>query len=125
MDEDKYRSNQIEDKIIVDCYDDEEISSGWECYMEERLGESFSAKIIGENLDIPVGEVVTVKDNLHQFDEIGTIIWKKDCADTIDYLEVQWNNKEFDIDINNLKALDSNNETLEAIKNWNYWIEKY
>jgi len=76
MDEDKYRS-KIEDKVIVDCYDDQEVSSAWECYMEEKLCEPFPAKIIGEDPEIPVGEIVTVKDNLHQFDEIGTIIWKK------------------------------------------------
>ena len=34
--------------------------------MEERLCESFPAKVIGENSEIQVGEVVTVKDNLHQ-----------------------------------------------------------
>ena len=69
MGENEYRSNQIEYKVIVDCYNDEEISGAWECYMEERLSESFPAKIVCENLEIPVGEVVTVKDNLHQFDE--------------------------------------------------------
>ena len=125
MDEDEYRRKQIEYKAIVDCYNDEEISTGWECYMEERLCEPFPAKIIGENPEIPVGEVVTVKNNLHQFDEIGTIPWKTDCASTIDYVEVQWNDKEFDIDINHLEPLDENNDTLEAIKNWNYWLEKY
>ncbi|MDR3223391.1 MAG: calcium-binding protein [Methanobrevibacter sp.] len=125
MDENEYRSNQIEDKVIVDCYNDEEISCAWECYMEERLSESFKAKIIGENPEIPVGEVVTVKDNLYQFDEIGSIIWKKDHANTIHYLEVEWNDEEFDIDIKDLKPLKKDNETLKAIKNWNYWIRKY
>ena len=93
--------------------------------MEERLCESFPAKVIGENSEIPVGEVVTVKDNLHQFDEIGTISWKKDYASTIDYVEVQWNDEEFDIDVDDLKPLEENNDTFEAIKNWNYWINKY
>ena len=31
MDEDKYRSNQIEDKVIINCYGDKEISSAWNC----------------------------------------------------------------------------------------------
>ena len=124
MDKDNYRE-QIEDKVIVDCYGDEEISTSWEYYMEERLSMPFPAKIIGENLEIPVGEVVTVKDNLDQFDEIGTIMWKKDHASTIDQVEVQWNDKEFDIDIGDLEPLDETNDTLEAIKYWNYWIKEY
>ena len=124
MDEDNYRS-QIEYKVIVDCYDDEEVSNAWDCYMGERLCESFPAKIIGGNHEIPVGEIVTVKDNLHQFDEIGTIMWKRDYASTIDYVEVQWNDKEFDIDINDLEPLDKNVDTIEAIKYWNYWITDY
>jgi len=66
MDEDKYRSNQIEDKVIVDCYDDQEVSSAWECYMEERLCRSFPARIAGENPEIPVGELVRVEDNSYQ-----------------------------------------------------------
>ena len=57
--------------------------------------------------------------------KIGTIIWKKDYANTIEDVEVQWNDEEFDIGINDLEALDKNNDALEAIKNWNYWIEKY
>ncbi|KZX13477.1 calcium-binding protein [Methanobrevibacter filiformis] len=93
--------------------------------MTERLCGSFPAKIVCENPKIPVGEVVTVKDNLHQFDEIGTISWKKSDAYTIDYLEVQWNNEEFDIDINDLEALDENDDTFEAIKYWNYWITEF
>lgn len=124
MDKEDYRS-EIEDKVIVDCYDDEEISGAWDCYMTERLCESFPAKIIGENPEIPVGNVVTVKDNLHQFDEIGTIFWKKGDAYTIDYVEVQWNDEEFDIDINDLEPLDKNNDRLEAIKYWNYWIREF
>ena len=80
---------------------------------------------IGENSKIPVGEVVTVKDNLHQFDEIGTILWKKDYASTIDYVEVQWNDEEFDINVDDLEPLDKSNDTFEAIKNWNYWINEY
>ena len=124
MDEDNRRL-QIEDNVIVDCYNDEEISNSWECYMEERLCEPFSAKIISENTEIPVGEVVTVKDNLYQFDEIGSIIWKKSDASTIEYLDVQWNDKEFDIHINDLEPVDKNIDTIEAIKNWNYWIKKF
>ena len=115
----------IKYRIIVDCYDDEEVSTAWECHMEELLCEPFPAKIINENNEIPVGEVVTVKDNLHQFDEIGTILWKRRDANTIDCLEVEWNDEEFDIDINDLKAVDKNNEAIEAIKCWNYWIEEY
>jgi len=50
---------------------------------------------------------------------------EKNSACTIDYLEVQWNGEEFDIDINDLEPLDKNVDTLEAIKYWNYWITKY
>jgi len=52
-------------------------------------------------------------------------MWKKDQASAIEYVTVKWNDEEFDINVNDLEPLDKNNDTLEAIKNWNYWIEKY
>ena len=52
-------------------------------------------------------------------------MWKKDYASTIDFVEVEWNNKEFDVDINDLEPIEKNNYAIEAIKYWNYWITEY
>ena len=50
---------------------------------------------------------------------------EKDDAPTIDYFEGQWNDTEYYININDLKPLDENNKTFEAIKNWNYGFNKH
>jgi hypothetical protein len=125
MNEDEYYREKIDMEIIVDCYNDEEISWGWEAYMEDRLIFPFKAKIIGDSCEIPVGEIVTVTDMLEDFEIVGSVWWLKDQADVINKVEVQWNNEDFYIGIDDLKPLDKDIPTLESIKSWNFWLEKY
>jgi hypothetical protein len=94
MDEYEYRRNQIDYKVIVDCYNDEEISVAWEIYMEENFSDSFEAEIIGENDFIPIGEIVEVCDNFDVWDLIGTVYFRKNDASPIEELNVKWKDKE-------------------------------
>lgn len=117
---------KIDMEVIVDCYDDEEISSGWEAYMDDALVFPFKARIVNPvSCEIPVGEVVIVTDMIGFFDISGSVLWLKDSVDVIKKMEVQWNNKEYNVDIDDLKPLNNDIQTLEAIKNWNFWITKY
>ncbi|MDR3291114.1 MAG: calcium-binding protein [Methanobrevibacter sp.] len=126
MDEDQYRCERIDMEVIVDCYGDEEISYGWEAYMDDALVFPFKARIINNaSCEIPDGELVIVTDMLGSFDIVGSVLWLKDHADTIEDVEVQWNDKEFYVDVEDLEPFDKDIQTLEAIKDWNYWLKKY
>jgi hypothetical protein len=68
---------------------------------------------------------VIVTDLLEDFDIVGSAWWLKDHADVINKVEVQWNNEDFYINLDDLEHLDKNITTLESIKNYNFWLEKY
>ena len=126
MGKDLNREKRIDYGPICDAYNDEEVSNGWEVYMEDGMVFPFKAKIIGnKSCKIPIGEIVIVTDSFGDFDIDGTIPWLKDRACGIYELEVQWNDEEFTVEIEDLKSEDKNIETIEVIKDWNYWLENY
>ncbi|MDR2874192.1 MAG: calcium-binding protein [Methanobrevibacter sp.] len=73
MNEDEYHREKIDMEIIVDDYNDEEISSGWEEYMYDALIFPFEARIISNFCEIPVGEIVIVTDVIEDFDIVGPV----------------------------------------------------
>ena len=126
MDEYEYRRERIDMKAIVDCYNDEEISSAWEAYMCDALIFPFEARIINNDPSkIPIGETVLVTDSLGDFDIEGTISWLKSPVYSIEELEVQWNNEEFHVGVENLEPLDKDIQAIESIKDWNFWLKEY
>jgi hypothetical protein len=126
MEKDSKREKRIDYGPICDAYTDEEVSNGWDVYMEEGLIFPFKAKIIGDTSSkIPIGETVIVTDSYDDFDIAGTVDWIKDNSYGIYELEVKWNNEEFSIAIEDLQSLDNNIDTIEVIKDWNYWLENY
>ncbi|MDR0913053.1 MAG: calcium-binding protein [Methanobrevibacter sp.] len=127
MEKDLNREKRIDDGPICDAYGDEEISWAWEAYMDDRLIFPFKAKIINNSsTDIPIGEIVTVIDSLDEFDIAGTVSYLKDNSYSINTLIVNWNDKkEFFVSFEDLKEINANDEAIEAIKDWNYWLEHY
>lgn len=125
MDEDKYRREKIDMELICDCYNDEEIFRGWESYMDEKIVYPFEAKIIkASSSKIPVGGIVLVT-YVDCIDLFGTVDWLKDSSHTIDDVEVQWNDEGYYVNIEDLEPVNKNISTIEAIKDWNFWLEKY
>jgi len=51
---DKEREHRITYEIIVDCYNEEERSSGWHCYLDENLKFPFQAECIKERRGSPL-----------------------------------------------------------------------
>ncbi|MDR0913228.1 MAG: calcium-binding protein [Methanobrevibacter sp.] len=91
MEKDLNREKRIDYGPICDAYSDDEISWGWEAYMEDRLIFPFKAKIINNSsIDIPIGEIVTVIDSLDEFDIAGTVSHLKDNSYSITTLIVNW-----------------------------------
>jgi hypothetical protein len=68
---------------------------------------------------------VVVTDMFEDFDIVGSVWCLKDRSDVINKVEVLWNNKDFYIGVDDLEHLDKDIPTIESIKNWNFWLEKY
>lgn len=118
--EEDFRRNIIDMEIIVDSYDDREVKGAWECYLEEVIVFPFKAKLINntECPEISKGEIVTVTD-------MDSDVYLLPCTGAIEYVFIEWKDMEEIIAPKNLENLEKDNETLEAIKNWNFWVNEY
>ena len=104
----------IEDEIIVDCYDEHEESSGWQCYMGDNLAVPFEAVCREKNARSPLnaGEQVTVLSMTEMDGKLDDI-----------FVTVRWNDREFGVPLEQLQAIDPSGETQTAINAWTLWVK--
>ena len=105
---------KIDYEIIVDCYDEYEMSAGWYCFMEEAIRFPFQATIKLEK-----------RDGVIETKEVEIVGLSSD--------EEGFMNNDFDLEIENgqyiqtisyseLSNIKASAETLEAFRIWEYWI---
>lgn len=101
--------------ITVDAYDAKECAMGWYYYLEDNLNVPFFARCIREKAISPLstGEIVKV---------IG-MASERDCLNDM-CVEVQWGMRRTKVPLSQLKAIDANKNTNEAIEDWHYWIDR-
>ena len=107
---------RIQDEIVVDCYDSEEVAMGWYNYLDEQLGFPFVAtchKVL-EVSPLKKGEEVTVTG-------MGDINY---CSSTI-LVQIKWQDRSFSVPLSQLELDEENDDedTLQAIGDWEYWVE--
>jgi hypothetical protein len=115
IEKDEAREHRIEMEIIVDAYGPGEQALGWYCYLEDKLTFPFQAQCIKERRISPlkVGETV----------EIVGMPPEDDCMHEI-FVEVHWLDRTLGVPLSQLKALEVDDETQEAIEDWNYWVAR-
>ncbi len=113
----KEREERIYDEIVVDCYDDEEVYSGWYHYLADTLEFPFQAVCIKERVISPLrkGDEVKVTD-IAPYDEsiceiFVVIEWEKD--------------RELGVLLSQISSKDAGTRTEEAIGDWHYWKRRY
>ena len=111
-DEEAMLQQIIEDEITVDCYDEFERYSGWQCYLEDNLAMPFEAVCREKNARSPlkVGEKVTVVS----ITDTGNY-----CSDIL--VTVHWQGREFGVPLAQLQAIDPTPETKLAMDAWAFW----
>ena len=107
---------KIDYEIIVDCYDEYEMSMGWYYYFEESLEFPFKATAELKKRDGSI-EPKEVKIMGMASDEEGF----KDHDFLLEMENGQYVNKIAYSKLSNFKASD---ETLEAFEVWGFWIKK-
>lgn len=107
---------KIDYEIIVDCYDDYEMSMGWYTYFDETLAFPFKAtaelKKRDGSIETTVVKIVSMASDEDGFKE-GDFYLDMENADYINKIAYS--------KLSNLKASD---ETMEAFEVWDFWIEK-
>ena len=113
---DEEREERIAMEIIVDCYNEQEAWSGWECYLEDKLAFPFQAECIRARRGSPlkVGERVKV---------IG-MLDDDEAADALAEMQVEaeWQGRTLGVPLAQLTGVDVSEETAEAIADWHYWV---
>lgn len=112
---DEEREERIEMEIVVDCYNEHEAWSGWQCYLSDRLTFPFQADCLETRRGSPLkaGERVTVTA---LFDD-------DDAADALAPMQVEivWQGRSLAVPLAQLRGIDVNEQTAEAIADWHYW----
>jgi len=110
---DSVREERIYNEIIVDAYDSEERANGWYYYLEDVMTFPFKAECITADKRslLKVGEQV----------EALTILPIDDNSIMEMYVEISWNDRQFGVPLKQLKPIDVDEETKEAIADWQYW----
>ena len=109
---DAAREERIFMEVIVDANGPEEQAMGWYYYLDDKISFPFSAECIAVNKRTPLelGERVTVIE----------MAGEDNCEHDI-YVEISWKNKVLIIPLAQIKPIDANEDTVEAIDDWHYW----
>ncbi|MDR0761032.1 MAG: calcium-binding protein [Treponema sp.] len=112
---DKAREERITNEIVVDAYDTEERIMGWQTYLDNALKFPFEAKCIKEITISPLkkGEKATVLE-----------IADMDLYVNNMFVIIKWQDRQLGVPLEQLLPINSDEETLEAVKDWHYWVEQ-
>ena len=113
---DSVREERIYMEIVVDAYGPEEKAESWCHYLDDVMTFPFKAECIVVDKRSPLhpGEQVEVL-NLHYIDDYSNL----DI-----YVEILWNNRQFGVPLSQIKPIDVDEETEEAIADWHYWKKR-
>lgn len=110
---DPVREERIHGEIIVDAYGPEEQAMGWYYYLEEKIDFPFQASCIASKVTSPLrkGESVEVRG-----------LAAEDICSADMLVLIRWQGRTMAVPLSQLTAIDPNESTREAIKDWHYWV---
>jgi hypothetical protein len=119
VERDEQREHRIETEIIVDAEDKEDRAMGWYYYLDDTLNVPFMA-----NWSKKSRKTSTVEEKKV---EVLGMAPEDECLKDM-YVEVVYPNGQdedvFVAKLSDLVALDTDNDTLEAIADWHYWLAR-
>lgn len=111
---DKAREERIFMEVIADANGPEEAAMGWYYYLEDKISFQFTAECIAVNKRTPleIGERVTAVQMAGE-----------DYCEHDMNVDISWQDKVLAIPLAQIKPLDADEDTVEAIGDWHYWKE--
>jgi hypothetical protein len=112
---DPVREERIHEEIIVDAYGPEEQAMGWYYYLEDKMHFPFQAKCIASKVTSPLrrGESVDVRG-----------LASEDACSGDMLVLIRWQGRTMAVQLSQLTAIDPDESTREAIKDWHYWVAR-
>ena len=112
---DQDREHRIIMRIVVDAYDEIERALGWYYYIEDNLHFPFLATCISRRAISPL----QVNDEV----EILSMPSEEECQHEI-FVNIRWNKDALAVPLAQLMPFDVDDETMQAVKDWHYWVNK-
>ena len=102
-------------EIIVDAHDECERAMGWYYYLEDRLQFPFTAKCIAKRPISPL----RVKDEV----QVIGMPPEEECEHEM-FVMIRWEKDGLAVPLSQLKPLDADDPTREAVEDWHYWLRQ-
>ena len=102
----------INDEIVVDCYDEGKVNMGWAIYMEENIYYPFEAEY-----------QVKKKDGKRLWTKIMVVGNETDDSNFEGrnyYVEVEYNDIIVPADLDKLRNIKADSETMKALQVWQH-----
>jgi hypothetical protein len=112
---DEIREERIVMEVVVDAYDSEERAMGWYYYLDDKISFPFTAECIAVNKRAPL----TLGERISVIRMSGEDYCEHDM-----YVDVSWKNKTLAVPLSQLKPLDADDDSIESISDWHYWIKQ-
>jgi len=114
-DKDEEREERIHMEIIVDAYCPEEQAMSWYNYLSDTLQFPFSARCI----------VCHTTSPLERGEEVKVVAMAPDeeCEHSMLVL-IKWNRRQFAVPLMQLEGIQVEEETRQAIEDWQYWVNR-
>ena len=110
---DPVREERIHEEIIVDAYGPEEQAMGWYYYLEDKIRFPFQAKCITSKVTSPLQKGESV--------EVSGLAPADTCSSDMLVL-IRLQGRTMAVPLSLLNAIDPDESTREAIKDWHYWV---
>ena len=115
LQKDEEREERITMEIVVDAYNEEERAIGWYCYLGDTLNFPFLTRCIKERPTSP----------LEFGDEVEVVgMAPQDECEREMFVEIRQKQKRsLAVPLSQLKVVQGNEETQQAVEDWHYWVE--
>jgi len=115
IEKDEIREEQIMNEIMVDAYGEEEHAMSWYYYLDEVMSFPYKAECNTERNTSPLrkGEKVKVLGMSHI----------DDCMKEM-FVQIEWQGRELGVPLAQLKPIGVDDETQQAIEDWQYWVAR-
>ena len=110
---DQDRESRIHEEIIADAYGPEEQAMSWYYYLEDKLRFPFHARCVASVPTSPLRK----GDNI----EIRKMAPEDGCASDM-LVMTRWNSRNLAVPLSQLKAINVDESTTQAIEDWHYWV---
>ena len=111
--ENKARERRIYNDVIVEAYESSDVIMCWLVYFENNLDFPFEAVCIESKKISPLrkGEKVTALELIDADENLGGDF----------FVIIEWGGRKMGVPLAQLKPLKTDQETKEAVEDWQYW----